>query len=119
MIGTRPFLTSDHPELCDTGSLHGDLEALAQLVLDRLRGLDLELAHRLHDSWSRLDRERVAGILHRAGERGELAEHGEGADPEFVRAMLVGPVAWPLLSANASTPPTGAVAELVSATLQR
>jgi hypothetical protein len=119
MIGTRPFLTSDHPELCDTGSLHGDLEALGQLVLDRLRGLDMELAHRLHDAWSAPDRERVAAILHRAGERGELADHGEDADPEFVRAMLVGPLAWPLLGSDASTPPTGAVAGLVSATLRR
>jgi hypothetical protein len=119
MIGTRPFLTSDQPELCDTGSLCGDLEALAQLVLHRLRGLDLELAHRLHDAWSGVDRERVAAILHRAQERGELADHGQEADPEFVRAMLVGPLAWPLPSSDAPTPPTGAVAGLVSATLQR
>ena len=50
---------------------------------------------------------------------GELAERGEDADPEFVRAMLVGPLAWPVLGSGAPTPPTGAVAGLVSATLQR
>jgi hypothetical protein len=119
MIGTRPFLTSDPPELCDTGSLHGDLEALALLVVDRLSGLDAGLAHRLHDAWSGLDRERVGAILTRARRRGDLSGHGEEVDPEFVRAMLVGPLAWPLLTDTAPSPPPGAVAALVCASLER
>jgi hypothetical protein len=119
MSGTREFPTSERPPECDTGSLQGDLEALARLVVDRLAGLDRAPAQRMHDGWSALDRERVGAILLRARLRGELTEHGRAADAEFVRAMLVGPVAWPLLGATTAPPPPAAVAALVAATLER
>ena len=90
------------------------------MVLHRLRGLDLELAHRLHDAWSGLDREQIAVILHARASVGELAEHGEDADPEFVRAMLVGPVASGRCWAPARRPrPPARSPGWSAATLQR
>jgi hypothetical protein len=116
MIGTRAFPTPAWPEPCDTGALHGDLQALAVLVVERLRGLDPPLARQLHDEWRELDRDRVAAMLLRARSRGELGDDVD-PDPELVRAMLVGPLAWPLLTSQRPTAPPQAVAALVVATL--
>jgi AcrR family transcriptional regulator len=76
--------------LPDTGSLRGDLLALAQVLIDRLAALekkgilpgvvsemalDEELAHQVRASVLVPDRERVTEVVHRAAERGELRDH--------------------------------------------
>jgi AcrR family transcriptional regulator len=120
MIFTAVIHSAELPDPVDRGSLEGDLVALAERIAEltgtdearaALAGLVAELAgERLFAA----ERRYVALILERARARGEL---GRGADPELVRRLLVGPIAFtpPLVPAAQSH--AGDVARLVAAGL--
>jgi AcrR family transcriptional regulator len=114
----------------DSGTLEGDLGALAERIADltgtdearaALAGLvgelagDPQLAGALEDRLFAAERRYVALILERARARGEL---GRAVDPELVRRLLVGPIAFtPLFSPTAHPRPRD-VARLVAAGLR-
>lgn len=117
------------PSAVDSGTLEDDLVALAERIAeltgtDRARaalaGLvaelagDLELATALEDRLFAGERRYVALILERACARGEL---GPGADPELVRRLLVGPIAFTPLFAPTAQPRPRDIARLVVAGL--
>ena len=121
--------SADLPNPVDSGTLEGDLVALAERIADLAgtdqaraafpglaaeMGADPELASTLEDGLFAADRHYVALILERACGRGEL---GPGADPELVRRLLVGPIAFTPLCAPRERGQPSAVARLVSAGL--
>ncbi|MGW6708375.1 TetR/AcrR family transcriptional regulator [Streptomyces sp. NPDC054956] len=111
--------------LPDTGSLLGDLTALAHLILGIFSdpvvaaatpGLlaDLkqqpDIAARFQETFIAGERAQVANLLERAFVRGELAAR---ADPALVHATVLGTVfAWVFLMAE---PPTAALAPRIAA----
>jgi AcrR family transcriptional regulator len=117
------------PTPVDSGTLEGDLVALAERIAEltgsdesraALAGLvaelgsDPELATALENRLFTAERGYVSVILERARARGAL---GRGADPELVRRLLVGPIAFtPLFAPNAQPRPRD-VARLVAAGL--
>ncbi len=117
------------PDPVDSGTLHGDLIALAERIAQltgtaearaALAGLtaelagDPELGRTLEDGLFAAERRYVALILERACARGEL---GLGADPELVRRLLVGPIAFTPPFAPTGQPHPRDVACVVSAGL--
>ena len=73
-----------------------------------------ELAAALEDRLFAAERRYVALILERARERGEL---GPGADPELVRHLLVGPIAFAPIFAPDAQPRPRELARLIAAGL--
>jgi AcrR family transcriptional regulator len=121
--------SAELPTPVDSGTLEGDLVALAERIAQltgtdqaraALAGIgaelaaDPELARALEDRLSAAERGYVALILERACARGEL---GGGADPELVRRLLVGPIAFTALFAPSAQPRPRDVARLVAAGL--
>jgi AcrR family transcriptional regulator len=121
--------STELPAPVDTGTLEGDLVALAERIAEltgadearaALAGIgvelagDPELATALEDRLSAAERGCVALILERARARGEL---GGAADPELVRRLLVGPIAFTALFAPSEPPRPRDVARLVAAGL--
>ncbi len=121
--------SADLPNPVDSGTLESDLVALAERIADLAgtdqaraafpglvaeMGADPELASTLEDGLFAAERHYVAVILERACGRGEL---GPGADPELVRRLLVGPIAFTPLYAPAERRRPSAVARLVAAGL--
>ncbi len=109
----HPVELGDPP---DTGSLEGDLVAVAQIVHARLTdptaaaaltGLALELrsepalADALEARLFAEERRWLAAILERARGRGEATA---AADPELVRRCLIGPVALAVLYTPTAPP---------------
>lgn len=129
MVFAAVIHSAELPTPVDTGTLEGDLVALADRIAE-LTGTDQaraalaglvaeladhpELARALEDRLFAAERRYVALILERACARGEL---GGGADPELVRRLLVGPIAFTPLYAPTSQLRPGDVARLVSAGL--
>jgi AcrR family transcriptional regulator len=118
--------SAELPAPVDSGTLEGDLAALAERVAEltgtdqaraALAGLvaelagDPELSGALEDRLFAAERRYVSLILERAGARGELAP---GADPELVRRLLVGPIALAPLFTPTSGPRPRDVARLVA-----
>lgn len=129
MIFAAVVHSAELPTPVGSGTLEGDLVALAERIADltateqthaALAGLvaelagDPELATALEDRLFAAERRYVALILERACARGEL---GRGADPELVRRMLVGPIAFTPLFAPTARPRPRDVARLVAAGL--
>jgi AcrR family transcriptional regulator len=121
--------SADLPAPVDSGTLEGDLVALAERIADltgtdqaraALAGLvadlagDPELARALEDRLFAAERRYLALILERACARGEL---GRGVDPELVRRSLVGPISLTPLFAPTAQPRPREVARLVAAGL--
>jgi AcrR family transcriptional regulator len=117
------------PTPVDSGTLEGDLVALAERIAEltgtdqaraALAGIGAELVHdpelatALEDRLSAAERRYVAVILERACARGEL---GGGADPELVRRLIVGPIAFTALFAPGAQPRPRDLARLVAAGL--
>lgn len=112
----------------DTGSLEGDLGAVAGIVCDRisdptaasaLAALALEirtephLADSLRERLFSEERRWLTAILARARARGELRPGF--VDPELVRQAIIGPIALAVLfSPSAPIPSADAVAGLVT-----
>jgi AcrR family transcriptional regulator len=108
------------PDPVDSGSLEGDLVALAEQIAEltdtpharaALAGLVAELTG---DRLFAAERRYVALILGRAHTRGEL---GKGADAELVRRLLVGTIAFAPPFGPAAQPRPRDVARLVAAGL--
>jgi AcrR family transcriptional regulator len=129
MVFAAVVHSAELPRPVDSGTLEGDLVALAERIADltgtdqaraALAGLvaelagDPELAAALEDRLFAAERRYVALILERACARGEL---GRGADPELIRRLLVGPIAFTPLFAPAAQPRPHEVARLVAAGL--
>jgi AcrR family transcriptional regulator len=129
MVFAAVVHSAELPSPVDSGTLEGDLVALAERIADltgtdqaraALAGLvaelagDPELAAALEDRLFAAERRYVALILERACARGEL---GRGADPELIRRLLVGPIAFTPLFAPAAQPRPDEVARLVAAGL--
>lgn len=129
MVFATVVPSAELPRPVDSGTLEGDLVALAERIADlagtdparaALAGLGAELAGdpalatALADGLFAAERRYLAVILQRACARGEL---GGGADPELVRHLLVGPIAFTPLFAPAERPRPGDVARVVSAGL--
>ncbi|GLV83234.1 TetR family transcriptional regulator [Streptomyces lavendulae subsp. lavendulae] len=114
--------------LPDTGSLHGDLAALAGLILGIFSdpvveaatpGLLADLkqhpdtAARFRDTFIAGERATVTDLLERAFARGELAER---ADPALVHAVLLGTAfAWVFLLGRAPSPSLAPALAVVAA----
>ena len=129
MIFAAVVHSAELPVPVDSGTLEGDLGALAERIAEltgtdqaraALAGLvaelagDPELAGALEDRLFAAERRYVALILERAFARGEL---GRGAEPELVRSLLVGPIAFtPLFALEPNARPRD-VARLVAAGL--
>jgi AcrR family transcriptional regulator len=129
MVFAAVVHSAELPPPVDRGTLEGDLAALAERIAaitgtDQARaalaGLvaelagERELATALEDRLFAAERRYVALILERACARGEL---GRGADPELVRRLLVGPIAFTPLFAPTAQPRPREVARLVAAGL--
>jgi AcrR family transcriptional regulator len=129
MIFAAVVHSAELPAPVDSGTLEGDLVALAERIADltatdqaraALAGLvaelasDPELAGALEDRLFAAERRYVSLILERACARGELAR---GADPDLVRRLLVGPIAFTPLFAPTAQPRPRDVARLVAAGL--
>jgi AcrR family transcriptional regulator len=129
MVFAAVVHSAELPPPVDRGTLEGDLAALAERIAaitgtDQARaalaGLvaelagEPELATALEDRLFAAERRYVALILERACARGEL---GRGADPELVRRLLVGPIAFTPLFAPTAQPRPREVARLVAAGL--
>ena len=129
MVFAAVVHSAELPTPVDSGTLEGDLVALAERIAaltgtDQARaalaGLvaelagDPELATALEDRLFAAERRYVALILERACARGEL---GPGTDPELVRRLLVGPIAFTPLFAPTAQPRPRDVARLVAAGL--
>jgi AcrR family transcriptional regulator len=119
----HPVELGDPP---DTGSLRGDLRALAELIRARvitpsaaaaLAGLVVELrddpalAGTLDDRLWSGERGWMATILDRARERGET---GEATDPELVRQLLIGTISFTVLYHPGAPVHAEAIADLVA-----
>jgi AcrR family transcriptional regulator len=130
MIFAAVVHSAELPTPVDSGTLEGDLVALAERIAAltgtaqaraALAGLvaelagDPELARALEDRLFAAERRYVSLILERARARGEL---GRGADPELVRRLLVGPIAFAPLFAPTAQPRPREVARLVAAGLR-
>jgi AcrR family transcriptional regulator len=117
------------PTPVDSGTLEGDLAALAERIAQltgtdqaraALAGLvnelagDPQLAGALEDRLFAAERAYVSLILARARAREEL---GPGPDPELVRRLLVGPIALAPLFAPDARPRPRDVARVVAAGL--
>jgi AcrR family transcriptional regulator len=128
MVFAAVVHSADLPTPVDSGTLEGDLVALAERIADltgtdharaALAGLvaemagDPELARALEDRMFAAKRRYLALILERARARGELGR----ADPELVRRLLVGPIALTPLFAPTAQPRPRDVARLVAAGL--
>jgi AcrR family transcriptional regulator len=118
--------SAELPAPVDSGTLEGDLAALAERIAEltgtdqaraALAGLvaelagDPELTGALEDRLFAAERRYVSLILERARARGELAP---GADAELVRRLLVGPIALAPLFTPESGPRPRDVARLVA-----
>jgi AcrR family transcriptional regulator len=129
MVFAAVVHSDELPTPVDTGTLEGDLVALAERIADltgtdqaraALAGLvgelagDPELATALENRLFAAERRYVALILERARARGEL---GRGADPELVRRLLVAAIALTPLFAPKPQPRPRDVARLVAAGL--
>jgi AcrR family transcriptional regulator len=130
MVFAAVVHSAELPTPVDSGTLEADLVSLAERIAEltgtaqaraALAGLvaelagDPELARALEDRLFAAERRYVSLILERARARGEL---GAGADPELVRRVLVGPIAFtPLYAPKAQTRPRD-VARLVAAGLR-
>jgi AcrR family transcriptional regulator len=129
MVFAAVVHSAELPPPVDRGTLEGDLAALAERIAaitgtDQARaalaGLvaelagEPELATALEDRLFAAERRYVALILERACARGEL---GRGADPELVRRLLVGPIAFTPLFAPTAQPRPRDIASLVAAGL--
>lgn len=129
MVFAAAVHPAELPAPVDTGTLEGDLVALAERIADlggtdharaALAGLVAELAsdpglaNVLEDRLFAAERRYVLLILGRARARREL---GPGADPELVRRLLVGPIAFAPLLAPETPPRPREVARLVAAGL--
>jgi AcrR family transcriptional regulator len=129
MVFAAVLHPTELPAPVDSGSLEGDLVVLAERIAEltgtdqaraALAGLAAELAgdpalaDALEERLFAAERAHIGLILERACERGEL---GHGADPELVRRMLVGPIAFAPLFAPTARPRPRDVARLVSAGL--
>jgi AcrR family transcriptional regulator len=129
MVFAAAVHTVELPDPVDTGTLEGDLVALAVRIAElsgteparaALAGLaaelagDPKLAGALEDRLFAAERRYVGLILERAYARGEL---GRDADPELVRRLLVGPIAFAPLFAPSAQPRPRDVARLVAAGL--
>jgi AcrR family transcriptional regulator len=129
MVFAAVVHSADLPAPVDSGTLEGDLVALAERIADltgtdqaraALAGLvaelagDPELASALEDRLFAAERRYVALILERARARGELRR---GAEPELVRRLLVGPIAFTPPFAPTAQPRPRDVARLVAAGL--
>ena len=130
MVFAAVVHSAELPTPVDSGTLDGDLVALAERIAEltgtdqaraALAGLvaelagDAELARALEDRLFAAERRYVSLILERACARGEL---GRGADPELVRRLLVGPIAFAPLFAPTAQPRPREVADLVAAGLR-
>jgi len=128
MVFAAVVHSADLPAPVDSGTLEGDLVALAERIADltgtdharaALTGLvaemagDPELARALEDRMFAAERRYLALILERARARGELGR----AEPELVRRLLVGPIALTPLFAPTAQPRPRDVARLVAAGL--
>lgn len=106
MIFAAVVHPAELPDPVDSGTLEGDLVALAERIAQltgtdqaraALAGLlaeiasDAALARILEDGLFAAERRHVSMILERAWTRSEL---GSGADPELVRRLLVGPIVF-------------------------
>ncbi|MER7107410.1 TetR/AcrR family transcriptional regulator [Streptomyces sp. NPDC000229] len=104
MVFAAAVHTPDLPPPPDTGSLRGDLAALAQEIVDHMAtpaaaaavpglladvGASSDLAARIHDTFVVREQEVVTAVLERAVERGELPAV---PDVALVHALLTGPV---------------------------
>jgi AcrR family transcriptional regulator len=129
MIFAAAVHSAELPAPVDSGTLEGDLVALAERIADltgtdqaraALAGLvaelagDHELARALEHRLFAAERRHVALILERACARGEL---GRGGEPELVRRLLVGPIALTPLFASTAQPRPRDIARLVAAGL--
>ena len=129
MIFAAVVHSAELPTAVDSGTLEDDLVALAERIAEltgtdqaraALAGLvaelagDPELATALEDRLFAGERRYVTLILERACARGEL---GRGADPELVRRLLVGPIAFTPLFAPTAQPRPRDIARLVVAGL--
>jgi AcrR family transcriptional regulator len=130
MVFAAVVHSAELPSPVDSGTLEGDLVALAERIAEltgtdqaraALAGLvaelagDQELARALEDRLFAAERRYVALILERACARGEL---GRGAAPELVRRLLVGPIAFIPLFAPTAQPRPREVARLVAGGLR-
>ncbi len=130
MIFATVVHSADLPAPVDTGTLEGDLVALAERIAEltetaqaraALSGIvadaasDPALARVFEDGLFAAERRYVSRILTRARGVGEL---GRGADAELVRRMLVGPIALTPLYAPTARPRPRDVARLVAAGLR-
>ena len=130
MVFAAVVHSAELPTPADSGTLEADLGALAERIAAltgtaqaraALAGLvaelagDPELARALEDRLFAAERRYVSLILDRARARGEL---GPGPDPELVRRLLVGPIAFAPLFAPKSQPRARDVADLVAAGLR-
>lgn len=129
MVFATVIHSAELPDPIDSGTLEGDLVALAERIAeltgtdqarDALVGIvaelasDPELARTLEDRLFAAERGYVSLILERAYERGEV---GRGVNPELVRRLLVGPIAFtPPYPATAQPPPRD-IARLLAAGL--
>jgi AcrR family transcriptional regulator len=128
MVFAAVIHSADLPAPVDSGTLEGDLVALAERIADltgtdharaALAGLvaemagDPELARALEERMFAAERRYLALILERARARKELGR----AEPELVRRLLVGPIALTPLFAPTAQPRPRDVARLVAAGL--
>jgi AcrR family transcriptional regulator len=128
MVFAAVIHSADLPAPVDSGTLEGDLVALAERIADltgtdharaALAGLvaemagDPELARALEERMFAAERRYLALILDRARARKELGR----AEPELVRRLLVGPIALTPLFAPTAQPRPRDVARLVAAGL--
>jgi AcrR family transcriptional regulator len=129
MVFAAVVHSAELPSPVDSGTLEGDLVALADRIAELTRtdqaraalaGLvaelagDPQLATALEDRLFAAERRYIALILERARARAEL---GPGADSELVRRLLVGPIAFTPLFAPTAQPRPREVAHLVAAGL--
>ena len=129
MVFATVVQSAELPAPVDSGTLEGDLVALAERIAEltgtdqaqaALAGLaaelagDPRLAGALQEPLFAAERRYVAMILERAHARAEL---GPGADPELVRRLLVGPIAFTPLFAPKPKPRPRDVARVIAAGL--
>jgi AcrR family transcriptional regulator len=130
MVFASVIHSAELPVPVDSGTLEGDLVALAERIAAltgtdharaALAGLvgelagDPQLGRDLEDRLFAAERRYVALILERARARGEL---GAGTDPELVRRLLVGPIAFTPLFAPTAGPRPRDLARLIAAGLR-